>query len=159
MKKYMLVLFSYCGLKKISKHLKKKLKPEDKLFVRAIMLEGVPKLSEHLISDVGVLGKKVVSDLENSVVDIYQDNAKNYLDELKKMAAEKSFILDKKLIQQHNLKKLKEDIKSTELDGIFINFSHNEFVSDQVKEEEIKEWLEKIELPKDIFYDGKRKNK
>ena len=56
MKKYMLILFSYGGLKKINQHLEKKLKTDDKLFVRALMLEEVPKLFEHLISDVGFLG-------------------------------------------------------------------------------------------------------
>lgn len=157
MKKYMLILFSYCGLVEINKHLKKKLKHKDELILRAIMLEGVPKLSKHLISDVGVLGKKVVSDVENSVVDIYRDNAENYLEEVKKMAAENNFQLDERLIEDHDLESLKNEIKTAELDRIFINFSHNKFVSDQVKEDEIKRWLEKIELPKDIFYDGKKK--
>jgi len=156
MKKYMLILFSYGGLKKISEHLKKKIKQNDRLVVRAVMLEEVPKLSEHLISDIGVLGKKVVSDVEDSVVDIYQDNAKNYLEEVKEMAAEKKFKLNQKLIEDHDLDRLKKEIKEAELDGIFINFSHNEFISNQVKEEEIKSWLKKIELPQDIFYDGKK---
>lgn len=156
MKKYMLILFSYCGLKEINKHLKKKLNQKDKLFLRAILLEGVPKLSEHLISDIGVLGKKVVSDVENSVVEIYQDNAKNYSDEIKVIAAENNFKLDEKLIENHDLKSLKKEIKVAELDGIFINFSRNEFVSNQVKEDEIKDWLKKINLPQDIFYDGQQ---
>ena len=156
MKKYMLILFSYGGLKKINEHIKKKLKQDDKLFMRALMLEEVPKLFEHLISDVGFLGEKVVSDVEDSVVDIYQDNAKDYLDEVKELAAAKNFKLDKKLIEQHNLEKLKQEIKKSDLDRIFINFSHNEFVSNQVKEDEIKGWLEEIELPQDIFYDGKQ---
>lgn len=155
MKKYMLVLFSYCGLGKINKHLKKKLQENDKLFVRAVMLEEVPKLFEHLISDVGFLGEKVVSDVEDSVVDIYQDNAKDYLTELKELAAAKNFEIDEKLIEEHNLENLKNEIRKSELDGIMINFSHNEFVSDQVKEKEIRKWLKKIRLPQDIFYDGK----
>ena len=160
MKKYMLILFSYGGLKKINKHIKKRLKQNDKLFVRAVMLEKVPKLSEHLISDTGVLGKKVVNDVEDSVVDIYQENAKSYIKELKKMAAERNFELDEKLIMDHNLERLKKEVKASELDGIFINFSHNEFISNQVKEDEIKNWLQKIELKQDIFYDGEiEKNK
>ena len=159
MKKYMLILFSYGDLKKINQHLKKMIRESDKLFVRAVMFEEVPKLSEHLISDEGVLGKKVVSDLENSVVDIYHDNAENYLDELRDMAAEKKFELDTKLVDDHDLDRLKKEIKAAELDRVFINFSHNEYISDQVKEEEIKSWLKKIRLPRDIFYDGKKENK
>lgn len=155
MKKYMLVLFSYCGLGKINKHLKKKLQENDKLFVRAVMLEEVPKLFDHLISDVGFLGEKVVSDVEDSVVDIYQDNAKDYLTELKELAAAKDFEIDERLIEEHNLENLKTEIRKSELDGIMINFSHNEFVSDQVKEKEIKKWLKKIRMPQDIFYDGR----
>jgi bacterioferritin len=157
MKKYMLVLFSYGGLKKINQHLEKKLKPKDKLLVRALMLEEVPKLFEHLISDVGFLGEKVVSDVEDSVVDIYQENAKDYLEEIAEMAAERNFKLDKKLIEEEDLKKLKEELRASELDGIFINFSDNEFVSNQVKEDELKKWLQEIELPLDIFYDGEKK--
>ena len=154
MKKYMLVLFSYGDLEKINKHIKKMIKENDKLFVRALLFEEVPKLSEHLISDEGVLGKKVVRDLENSVVDIYHDNAKKYLKELSEIAAEKDFDLDTKLVDNHDLDRLKKEIKAAEPDRVFINFSHNEYIADQVKEEEIKNWLKKIKLPQDIFYDG-----
>ena len=156
MKRYMLILFSYGDLKKINKHMEKIINKNDKVFVRAVMFEKVPKLSEHLISDEGVLGKKVVRDVENSVVDIYHDNAENYLKELKEIADKKQFELDKKLIDDHDLERLKKEIKAAELDRIFINFSHNEYIADQVKEEEIKNWLKKIKLPKDIFYDGKK---
>ena len=157
MKKYMLVLFSYGGLKKINQHLEKKLKTDDKLFVRALMLEEVPKLFEHLISDVGFLGEKVVSDVEDSVVDIYQENARDYLEEIAEMAAAKDFELDKKLIEEADLEKLKEELKESELDGIFVNFSDNEFVSNQVKEDELKKWLQEIKLKQDIFYGGEKK--
>ncbi|TDO84332.1 bacterioferritin [Halanaerobium saccharolyticum] len=155
MKKYMLILFSYGDLKKINEHLEKIISKNDKLFVRAVMFENVPKLSEHLISDEGVLGKKVVRDLENSVVDIYHDNAKKYLEEIKEMAAKNKFELDTKLVDDHDLEKLKKEITAAELDRVFINFSHNEYISNQVKEEKIKSWLKKIKLPQDIFYDGK----
>lgn len=156
MKKYMLVLFSYGDLKKINKHIRKIIKENDKLFVRAILFEEVPKLSEHLISDEGVLGKKVVRDLENSVVDIYHDNAKKYLEELSEIAAEKNFQLDTKLVDNHEVDRLKKEIKAAELDRIFINFSHNAYIVDQVKEKEIKSWLKKNKLPQDIFYEGRR---
>jgi bacterioferritin len=156
MKKYMLVLFSYGDLKKINKHIRKMIRENDKLFVRAILFEEVPKLSEHLISDEGVLGKKVVSDLENSVVDIYHDNAKKYLEELREIAAEKNFQLDTKLVDNHEVDRLKKEIKAAELDRVFINFSHNKYIADQVKEEEIKSWLKKNKLHPDIFYDGRR---
>ena len=158
MRKYMLILFSYGDLKKINKHIKKIVRKNDKLFVRAVLFEKVPKLSEHLVSDEGVLGKKVVSDLENSVVDIYHDNARKYLEEIKEMATKKNFKLDTKLVDNHDLDRLKKEIKAAELDRVFINFTHNEYIADQVKEEEIKSWLKKIRLPKDIFYDGKKKN-
>ncbi|SIQ32395.1 hypothetical protein [Halanaerobium kushneri] len=158
MKKYMLVLFSYGGLKKINEHLEKNIKPNDKLLLRALLVKEAPKLFEHLISDVGFLGEKVVSDVENSVVDIYQENAKDYLDEIAEMAAARGFKLDKKLIEEQNLENIKKEIKESDLDGIFINFSHNEFVSNQVKEDELKKWLKKIKLPQDIFYDGEKKN-
>ncbi|SIR46472.1 hypothetical protein [Halanaerobium kushneri] len=154
MKKYMLVLFSYGGLKKINEHLEKKLKPNDKLLLRALMLEEVPRLFEHLISDVGFLGEQVVRDVEDSIVNIYQENAKDYLNEIAEMAAAKNFELDKKFIEEQELEKLEEEIKTSELDEIFINFSQNEFVSNQVKEDELKSWLKQIELSIDTFYDG-----
>lgn len=157
MKKYMLILFSYGGLKQINKHVKNKLKPEDKLFVRAVKLEKVPKLSEHLISEVGVLGRKVVNDLEESVVDNYYDNAKNYMKEIKRMAVENGFELDEKLIDHNNLEKLKDEIKQSDFDEIVINFSQNEFASDQLEEENVKSWLKKLKLSQDIFYDGRKR--
>jgi bacterioferritin len=154
MKKYMLVLFSYGGLKKISEYLEKKLKPNDKLLLRALMIEEVPKLFEYLISDVGFLGEQVVSDVEDSIVNIYQENAKDYLDEIAEMATAKNFELEKKFIEEQELEKLEEEIKTSELDEIVINFSQNKFVSNQVKEDELKSWLKQIELSIDIFYDG-----
>lgn len=92
--------------------------------------------------------------MEDSVVDIYQENARDYLDELKEMASDRNFDLNKKLIEEQYLDKVKEEIKTSKIDGIFINFSHNEFVSNQVKEDEIKKWLKKTDLDIDIFYDG-----
>jgi|GEM_PF-3882046 bacterioferritin len=156
MKKYMLILFSYGGLKKINEHLKQNLSQNDQLIVRALMLEEVPRLFEHLISDVGFLGEQVVSDVEDSVVNIYQDNARDYLDQVKEIAAENNFKLDQKLVEQHNLEALKQEIREADLDRIFINLSHNEFISNQVKENEINSWLKKIKLPLDIFYDGEK---
>lgn len=157
MKKYMLILFSYCKLKKINSYLKRKLVQNDQLLVRAIKLEQVPKLSEHLISDVGVLGKKVVHDLEESVVDNYQDKAKEYLAEIKEIAAAENFKLKLKLIDHHNLKNLKKEIKENDIEKIIINFSQNEFASDQAEEEELKLWLQKLDIEQVVFYDGKRK--
>jgi len=157
MKKYMLILFSYGGLEQINKHIKNKLKPEDKLFVRAVKLEKVPKLSEHLISEVGVLGRKVVNDLEESVVDNYYDNAKNYMKEIKRIAVKNGFELDEKLIDHNNLEKLKDEIKQSDFDEIVINFSQNEFASDQLEEENVKSWLKKLKLSQDIFYDGRKR--
>lgn len=157
MKKYMLILFSYCKLKKINSYLKRKLAQDDQLLVRAVKLEQVPKLSEHLISDVGVLGKKVVHDLEESVVDNYQDKAKEYLAEIKEIAAAEKFNFDSKLIEHHNLESLKKEIKENNIEKIIINFSQNEFVSDQAEEEELKLWLQELDLAQTVFYDGKRK--
>lgn len=155
MNNYLLVLFSYAGLENLNSFLLDKLKSGDNLFVRAVMLKGVPKLFSHLTSDVGFLGDKVASDVEDSVVDIYYDNAKDYLKEIEEKAVADGIEIDKDLIENHQIDKLKSVIRKSDFDTVVINFSNNEFVSDQVKEKEIKNWLNNIEKNKYIFHDGK----
>ncbi len=155
MKKYLLVLFSYAGLENLNSFLLNKLNSGDRLFVRAVMLKGVPKLFSHLTSEVGFLGDKVASDVEDSVVDIYYDNAKDYLKEIEEKAAANNIEIDKDLIENHQIDKLKAVIRDSDFDAVIINFSNNEFVSDQVKEKEIKKWLNTIEKNIYIFHDGK----
>jgi len=154
MPKKILILFSYAGINKLNKNILSDIQSGDKLFVKAVMLEGVPKLFSHLTSDVGFLGEKVVSDIEDSVVKIYQDNAKEYLKKLKDTAKKNSFTVDTELVNRHELSNLKTEIHKLNPAKIFINFSINEFVSNQVEEKEIKKYLEKIDIEKKIFHDG-----
>jgi bacterioferritin len=156
MDKYLLVLFSYAGLENLNNFLLNKLNSGDKLFVRAVMLKGVPRLFSHLTSEVGFLGDKVASDVEDSVVDIYYENARDYLKEIEEKAVADGIEIDKDLIENHQIDKLKSVIRDSDFDAVIINFSNNEFVSDQVKEKEIKKWLNTIEKNKYIFHDGKR---
>lgn len=155
MNKYLLVLFSFAGLESLNDFLLKKLESGDKLFVRAVILDSVPKLHEHLTSDVGFLGDKVANDLEESVIEGQQDNLEEYLKELKEKAAKNEFKLFLKKIEHHQLEKMKKDILGKDLDAVFINFSNNEYISDQVKEKEIKDFLKKARLKQYSFYDGK----
>lgn len=156
MQKYLLILFSYAGLEEIKDYLLKELKKDDKLYLRALMLEQVPKLSEHLISEIGFLGEKVVNDVEGSVVEIYKNNAKKFLEEIALSMNKNSINLDKELVEKDQLKKLKKAYNEIKADKIIINFSQNEFVSDQAKENNLKRWLKNLKVKKDIFYDGKK---
>ncbi|ADQ14081.1 hypothetical protein [Halanaerobium hydrogeniformans] len=155
MKKYLLILFSYAGLEGLNKVLFNKLKSGDRLFVRAVILEGVPKLYNHLTSDLGFLGDKVANDIEESVLEGHQCITDNYLKNLEETAAENNIDFTKHLIDHHQLDKMKKDILEKDLDAVFINFSKNEFISDQVKEKEIKDFLKKAGLKHYSFYDGK----
>ncbi|MFW6000911.1 MAG: hypothetical protein ACOCQE_00955 [Halanaerobium sp.] len=156
MEKYLLVLFSYAGLENLNNFLLNKLNSGDQLFVRAVMLKGVPRLYSHLTSDVGFLGDKVASDVEESVVDIYYENARDYLKEIEEKAAADGIEIDKDLIENRQIDKLKSVIRKSDFDSVIVNFSNNEFVSDQLKEKQIKKWLNTIERNKYIFHDGKR---
>ena len=154
MKKYLLILFSYAGLENLNDFLFEKLNKGDKLSVRAVMLKRTPKLFNHLTSDVGFLGDKVASDVEDSVVDVYREKAESYLKEIEEKVVAKDVEIDKKLIEKHQIDELKAAVIKEKADKLIINFSNNEFVSDQVKEKEIKDWLEKLNLKEYIFHDG-----
>ncbi|MCC3145691.1 hypothetical protein LJ207_10185 [Halanaerobium sp. Z-7514] len=156
MGKYLLILFSFAGLESLNNFLFKKLESGDKLFVRAIILDAVPKLHEHLTSDVGFLGDKVANDLEESVVEGQHDNAEEYLKELKEKVANMDLELSIKKIDHHHLDNLKKGILEKELDAVFINFSNNKYISDQIKEQEIRDFLEKIKIKQYSFHDGKK---
>lgn len=157
MQKYLLILFSYAGLEELKKYLMNKIAQDDKLYLKAVRLDRVPKLTSHLASEVGFLGEKVVDDVEDSVVDIYKDNAQNFLDELQKTAEENQFALEEDLIEEDQLKELQEAYKEIDPDQLIVNFSKNEFVSDQDREEKFRKWLNKLTVEKNIFYDGSRK--
>lgn len=154
MPKKILILFSYAGIDKLNKSILSDIQAGDNLFVKAVMLEEVPKLFSHLTSDVGFLGEKVVSDIEDSVVEIYQDNAKDYLKTLKDKAEKNSFTVDTELVNRHELSNLKIEIQKLNPAKIFINFSINEFVSNQVDEKELKKYLEELDIEKQFYYDG-----
>lgn len=157
MQKYLLILFSYAGLEELKEYLMNKIDQDDKLYLKAVRLDRVPKLTSHLASEVGFLGEKVVDDVEDSVVDIYKDNAQNFLEELQKTAEKNQFDLEEDLIEKDQLKQLQKAYKEIKPDQMIVNFSKNEFVSDQDREEKFKNWLKELDVHKNIFYDGSKK--
>ncbi len=157
MKKYMLILFSYAGLNELEEELFRKIDKGDKLLVRCLLLEGVPKLFNHLISDVGFLGEKVVCDVEDSVVEIYRDNAEMFIKEINSRSAEQDIDVETELLNSTELENLKMDINLKKPAVIWLNLSRNDFVADAETEAEMETWLENKQSGIKVFVDGKVK--
>ncbi len=153
---YMLVLFCFAGLDEIKRKLFKEMKSGDKLFVRGIMLEEMPELSNLLVSEVAVLGEKIVNDLQDSVIETYQENADRFMAEIAEEAEARKIAIDIKIIHADQIVLLKKEIAKYKPKQIWTNYSHNDFVSNSRQENKMKEWQEGLKSKKIIYYDGQK---
>ncbi len=100
--------------------------------------------SNHLISDVGFLGEKVVCDVEDSVVEIYKDNAEMFIQEITSRTTEEHIKIETKLLNSTQLENLKMDINLEKPDATWLNLSGNDFVADADTEAKMETWLKTI---------------
>ena len=155
MKKVLLILFSFENLEQVIKHTFKLLNSKDKLYVTGFIEEEIPDSLNHLISDIGFLGKKVTDDVEETIVNEYQDRAEKNLDDIDKQGEDIKAEVDVELLPKEKLSKLKRKLRQGKFDHLIINYTNDEFISEEVLVYPLEELLQEINIPYQLYYDGK----
>ncbi|MGM0501995.1 MAG: hypothetical protein ACQERJ_05665 [Bacillota bacterium] len=153
MKRVMVLLFSFAEIDKVIDHSFELLAAEDRLEVVTVVGEEVSSLS-HLITDVGFLGDKVKEDVEQAVVNEYQDRADKCLEEIAERSEENEHKLKVKRLTEFSLENLKERLNKNKIDHLVINYTSDQFLSNEVLDYDFEQFLDKVDIPYEVFFDG-----
>ncbi|MBM7558075.1 hypothetical protein [Halanaerobacter jeridensis] len=154
MKKVMVLLFSFAELDKVINHSFNLLNDDDELEVVAIVGEEVSSSLSHLITDVGFLGDKVSSDVEDAVVNEYQDRAEKSLERITDRAEVDSQHLEVEKLTKISLDELKDKLVRDDIDHLVINYTEDQFLSNEVLDYDFNEFLSNINMPYEVYFDG-----
>lgn len=156
MKKVMLVLFSFENLDPVISRAFKLLDSDDELYVVGFVEEEVPDSLSHLITDIGFLGDKVTSDVEETIVDQYQDRAQKRLDGIDQQGEDIDSQVNVELLSKDKLSDLKQDLKAEriKIDHLIINYTNDEFISEEVLVYPLDQLLTEVDIPYELYYDG-----
>ena len=108
----MVLLFSFAELDKVIDHSFNLLTPEDELEVVAVVGEEVSSSLSHLITDVGFLGDKVSDDVEEAVVNEYQDRADKCLERITNRAEADDYKLEVEQLTKISLGELEDKLEA-----------------------------------------------
>ena len=150
----MVLLFSFAELDKVINHSFNLLNDDDELEVVAIVGEEVSSSLSHLITDVGFLGDKVSSDVEDAVVNEYQDRAEKSLDRITDRAEVDSQHLEVEKLTKISLDELKDKLVRDDIDHLVINYTEDQFLSNEVLDYDFNEFLANINMPYEVYFDG-----
>lgn len=150
----MVLLFSFAELDKVINHSFNLLNDDDELEVVAIVGEEVSSSLSHLITDVGFLGDKVSSDVEDAVVNEYQDRAEKSLERITDRAEVDSQHLEVEKLTKISLDELKDKLVRDDIDHLVINYTEDQFLSNEVLDYDFNEFLSNINMPYEVYFDG-----
>ncbi|GAB6099393.1 hypothetical protein JCM16358_12720 [Halanaerocella petrolearia] len=154
MKKVMLVLFSFENLDQVINRTFKLVEPEDELYVAGFIEEELPDSLSNLISDIGFLGKKVTNDVESTIVEQYQDRANKNLDSIAQQGEETKSKVNVELLAKDELSDIKQQLRAEEVDHLIINYTNDQFISEEVLVYPLDQILQEIDIPYELYYDG-----
>ena len=150
----MVLLFSFAELDKVIDHSFDLLAPQDELEVVAVVGEEVSSSLSHLITDVGFLGDKVSEDVENAVVNEYQERADKCLERITERAEADDYKLEVEQLTKISLGELEDKLEIDKIDHLVINYTEDKFLSNEVLDYDFNEFLADINIPYEVFFDG-----
>jgi bacterioferritin len=153
-KKVMVLLFSFAELDKVIDYSFNLLQDEDDLEVVAIVGEEVSSSLSDLITDVGFLGDKVTEDVENAVVNEYQERADKSLERITDEAEADNHNLGVEKLTKISLEELKEKLDYDQVDHLVINYTEDQFLSNEVLDYDFDEFLANLDMPYEVYFDG-----
>ena len=154
MKKVMVLLFSFAELDKVIDHSFNILTPEDELEVVAVVGEEVSSSLSHLITDVGFLGDKVSDDVENAVVNEYQERADKCLERITNRAEADDYKLEVEQLTKISLGELEDKLEVDRIDYLMINYTEDQFLSNEVLDYDFNDFLDGVDIPYEVYFDG-----
>jgi len=155
MEKVMLLLFSFASLDKVIEDSFKLLTKENQLQVIAVLEEELPASLPKLISQIGFLGEKVTEDVKEIILKEYKKRGVETLKSISAKGREEGYQVKVEQIAKAALPNLKQDLQQREFSQLIINYTRDQFISKDVLAYEIDEFLEGLDIPYKIYYDGK----
>jgi bacterioferritin len=155
MKKLMLVLFSFAALDEVIDHSFNLLNQYDKLEVVAVLEEDLPDSLSKLISQIGFLGEKLTNDVKEIIINEYKNRGTKALESIFQKGEEEGYQVGVEQLSKNSLPQLKERLKGSGVDYLIINYTRDQFIANDVLEYKLDDFLSGVELPYDIYYDGK----
>ena len=150
----MVLLFSFAELDKVIDHSFNILTPEDELEVVAVVGEEVSSSLSHLITDVGFLGDKVSDDVENAVVNEYQERADKCLERITNRAEADDYKLEVEQLTKISLGELEDKLEVDRIDYLMINYTEDQFLSNEVLDYDFNDFLDGVDIPYEVYFDG-----
>ncbi|WP_041606030.1 hypothetical protein [Halothermothrix orenii] len=158
MTKIMLILFSMAQMSKsIDYSLKLASENEASLDVKFIIEEKIPRTLSSLVMYTGFLGEKMGEDIEKTLLEEYYNRARKVLTEIKKRAKESDIDYDTEIVKNGSLTYCYQEIKNNNIDYLIINYTRDRFISEQVLDYYLEDFLSDLEIPYELFYDGSKK--
>jgi bacterioferritin len=151
-KKIMLVLFSFAELDDVINRAFELLDEDDELQVVACIEREVPNSLSALISDVGFLGEKVTNDVKDTIIDEYKERANRNLDAISERGEEEDEDVEVDLLR--SVEEIRERLRQEPIDYLIVNYTNDEFISEEVLKYPLDKLIEGIEYPYEIYYDG-----
>ncbi|ACL70485.1 hypothetical protein Hore_17360 [Halothermothrix orenii H 168] len=156
--KIMLILFSMAQMSKsIDYSLKLASENEASLDVKFIIEEKIPRTLSSLVMYTGFLGEKMGEDIEKTLLEEYYNRARKVLTEIKKRAKESDIDYDTEIVKNGSLTYCYQEIKNNNIDYLIINYTRDRFISEQVLDYYLEDFLSDLEIPYELFYDGSKK--
>ncbi|GAB6137413.1 hypothetical protein [Halanaerobaculum tunisiense] len=112
-----------------------------------------------MISDIGFLGEKVTEDVEETIVEQYQDRANRSLDSIAERGEKKEAEVNVQLLPKEDLSSIEEKLRAKEVDHLLINYTNDEFIAGEVLVYPLDQILQETEIPYELYYDGKLNQK
>ncbi|MBM7623000.1 hypothetical protein [Sporohalobacter salinus] len=159
MKKIVLVLFSFAKSEKVISRSFELLGEEDELYVAGFIEQKVPNSLSDLISDIGFLGDKVTEDVKSTIIAEYKKRADEKLDLIMEEGEEYAGTVKAEMLSKKELSDLEKQVKNGQADYLLINYTDDQFLSEEVLDYPLDDILSKIDIPYEVYYDGELSKK
>lgn len=153
----MLILFSMAQMtKSIEYSLDLAKKHNASLDVKFIIEEKIPKTLSSLVMYTGFLSGKMSDEIEKTLLEEYYKRAETVLDEITKEADEGNIKLTTEIIKNGSLNYCYQIINNGDIDYLVLNHTNDKFISKQVLDYYLDDFLENLDIPYMLFYDGEK---
>ncbi len=158
MRKIMLILFSMAQRSKsIDRSIELARENKASLDVKFIIEEKIPRTLSSLVMYIGFLGEKLSDDVEKTLLDEYHLRAKGVIADVEKRCQRDNIDIQSEIVDNGSLRYCYEEINNNNIDYLILNYTRDKFISEQVLDYYIDDFLEDINISYEVYYDGKSK--
>lgn len=157
MKRVMLAIFSVAEVDKaVRRSFELVERNGGELFVTFILEEKVPSALSSLMMYTGFLGEKVQEDVKETIRKEYRRRVNKLMEEIRKKAREKGLRVSTEILNEASLMQCYDLIVEKNIDYIVINYTKDEFISRDVHDYYINEFIDNLDVPNELYLDGQK---